>query len=294
MREAMQVRSPNEILKRYWRLSESNRRWRRDKLMQLRFALHLLFLFFISMPAVSDLAAQQTPAAGPHPKSQAEVDALRKVQADQQAQNWDAELVDIKHVLETFTDTEYKSMLLDMAIQAAQNKGDYAQTITFGEQAIQADPSNIEPYVKLAEVIALHTRENDVDKDENLKKVDTYANKALDLLKTAPAAPVGITADQWPAYQKQLQAQAHDALGLGDDVAKKYSQSIDEYKAAVDIYPNPIILTHLAKAYIEAKQFDDAIATDDKILAMSDAPDEVKQFAQEQKNSAAKLKGTAK
>lgn len=257
--------------------------------MKLRFPAYATAL---TLGAILLAAQQQQP--GPHPKSQKEVDALKKVQTDQQAQNWDAELTDINYVLENFADTEYKSMLLDMAIQAAQNKGDYAQTVAFGEQAIQADPNNVEAYVKVAETVALHTRENDLDKDASLKKVDTDAHKALDLLKTASTPPTGITADQWPTYKKQLEGQAHDAMGMADDVAKKFPDAIEEYKAALAVYSNPIILTHMAKAYIDAKQFDDAIATDDKVLAMSDAPAEVKQFAQQQKDSATKMKGAAK
>ncbi len=256
--------------------------------MQLRFPLYPIALLLLALPALT----QQ--ASGPHPKSQKEVDALKKVQADQQAQNWDAEIADINYVLENFADTEYKSMLLDMAIQAAQNKGDYAQTVAFAEQAVQLDPNNIEAFVKLAETIALHIRENDLDKDQNLKRVDMYSSKALDLVKTASTPPSGIPPDQWPTYKKQLEGQAHDAMGLADEVAKKYEQSIDEYKAALNAYSNPIILTHLAKAYIDAKQYDDAIATDDKALAMSDAPAQVKQFAQQQKETASKLKAAAK
>ena len=245
-------------------------------------------LLAIGMP----LCAQQKQAQpGPRPKSQKEVDALKKVQADQQAQNWDAVIADINYVLENFVDTEYKNTLLNMAMQAAQNKGDYAQTVSFGEQAIQADPNNSEAYVKIAETIALHTRENDLDKDQSLKKAETYGTKALELLKSSGTPPAGIAPDQWQTYKKQLEGQAHDALGMAYDVDKKYPQSIDEYKAALDAYPNPILLTHLAKAYIDAKRYDDAIAADDKVLAMSDAPADVKQFAQTQKDSATKLKG---
>jgi tetratricopeptide (TPR) repeat protein len=259
--------------------------------MKSRFPAYAMAL---AMVAAQGWGQQPAQPAGPHPKSQKEVDALKKVQADQQAQNWDAELTDINYVLENFADTEYKAMLLDMAIQAAQNKGDYAQTVAFAEQATQLDPNNIEAYVKLAETIAAHTRENDLDKDQSLKKVDTDAHKALDLLKTASAPPQGIPADQWPAYKKQLEGQVHDALGMADDVAKKFPESIEEYKAALASYSNPIILTHMAKAYIDAKQYDDAIATDDKVLAMADAPANVKQFAQQQKDSATKMKGVAK
>lgn len=259
--------------------------------MRSRFPAYAIALAMMTAPAWAQQPAQP---AGPHPKSQKEVDALKKVQADQQAQNWDAELTDINYVLENFADTEYKAMLLDMAIQAAQNKNDYGQTVAFAEQAIQLDPNNIEAYVKLAETVALHTRENDLDKDQSLKKVDTNAHKALDLLKTASTPPSGIPADQWPAYKKQLEGQAHDALGMADDVAKKYPDAINEYKAALDVYSNPIIVTHMAKAYIDAKQYDDAIAADDKVIAMPDAPANVKQFAQQQKDSATKMKGAAK
>ncbi len=263
--------------------------------MRHRFPAYAGVLIMAPVLAVATLAAtaQQASQSGPHPKSQKEVDALKKVQADQQAQNWDAEITDINYVLENFADTEYKSMLLDMAIQAAQNKGDYAQTVAFGEQAIQADPKNTEAYVKVAETIAAHMRDNDLNKDDEAKKVDTDAHKALDQLKTTSTPPPGVPADQWPAYQKQLEGQAHDALGMSDDAQKKFPESIDEYKAALAAYNNPIILTHMAKAYIDAKQYDDAIATDDKVLAMADAPANVKQFAQQQKDSATKMKGAA-
>ena len=260
--------------------------------MRFRFLVYASAMLMAVIPAAAQQAAPQAgQSAGPHPKSQKEVDALKKVQADQQAQNWDAELTDINNVLENFADTEYKPMLLDMAIQAAQNKGDYGQTIAFGEQAIKLDPNNVEAYVKLAETVALHTRENDLDKDASLKKVDMYAHKALDLVKSGPP-PAGVAADQWPAYQKQLEGQAHDALGMADDVAKKFPEAIQEYNTALAAFPNPIILTHQAKAYIDAKQYDDAIAADDKVLAMADAPAQVKQFAQQQKDSATKMKGT--
>jgi hypothetical protein len=47
----------------------------------------------------------------------------------------------------------------------------------------------------------------------------------------------------------------------------------------------------LAKAYVGNKQYDEAIATADKVAAMNDAPAVVKQFAQQQKDAATKLKG---
>ncbi len=238
------------------------------------------------------LAALPVLGQQPKPKTQKEVEALQKVQAAAQAGNYDAELQAINYVLENFADTEYKNMLLDMAVDAAQKKGDYAQTLAFGEQAIQADPNNIITRVTLAEAIAQHTRDNDLDKADKIKKANDYANKALDLLKAANNPPPGISPDTWPAVKKQLTGQAEDALGLTAELDKKYPEAVDDFKSAVAIDPTAVSQAHLAKGYVENKQYDDAIATADKILAMNDAPPVVKQFAQQQKDAATKLKGS--
>jgi hypothetical protein len=46
----------------------------------------------------------------------------------------------------------------------------------------------------------------------------------------------------------------------------------------------------LAKAYNENKQYDDAIATADKVLAIPTAPPVIKQVAQQEKDKATKLR----
>ncbi len=136
--------------------------------------------------AASLLSAQ---AQQPKPKSQKEVDALQKVQAAAQANNADGEIQAINYVLENFADTEYKPMLLTMGMEAASAKGDQAQLQVFGERALEADPNNVQARVLLAESIAGRIRENDLDKEQNLKKAEDYANKALELLKGNPRPP---------------------------------------------------------------------------------------------------------
>ena len=231
------------------------------------------------------LGAQQ-----PKPKSQKEVDALQKVQAAQN--DPDAEIQAIDYVLENFQDTEFKVQLLNMATDAAQRKGDYEKTIVYGERTLGADPNNIPVRVTLAEMIAAHTRENDLDKEQSLKKVEDYANKALDLIKTATVPPVGIPPEQWPDVKKDFSAQAHQALGQDAELRKKYDEAITDYKTSIGeaARPDPAVSARLAKAFNENKQYDDAISTADKVLAMNDAQPAVKQFAQQQKDLAAKLK----
>ncbi len=236
-------------------------------------------------------SGQAQPQSGPRPKSQKESEALQKVLQAQQSGNWDAEIQAINYVLENFADTEYKTLLLNMAVDAAQNKGDYPQTIAFGEQAVQADPNNITARVTMAEDIAQHTRENDLDKETSLKKVEDYANKALDLLKNASSPPAGMNPAAWPDTKKLLTSQCYDALGQVASLRKNYAAAITQFKTAVDADPsNSVALARLAKAYVDNKQYDEGIATADKVLALPDAPQAVKNFAQQQKDIATKAK----
>jgi tetratricopeptide (TPR) repeat protein len=244
-------------------------------------------------PAQQGQGAQPAPQTqGPHPKSQKELEALQKVQTAQQSGNWDAELAAINNVLENFADTDFKPQLMTMAMAAAGQKNDYAQIVTWGDRLIQADPNDIPARVTLAEATAQHTRENDLDKAQSIKKIDDYANKALDLLKATNAAPVGVPDNLWPDYKKQLTSQSYDAIGQAAALDKKFPEAITAYKSALDAQPNsPVPSARLAKVYVDAKQYDDAISAADKVLAMNDAPPAVKQFAQQQKDAATKLKG---
>ncbi len=260
---------------------------------------------FVTAPLPAQTKPQaQTPAQpaaqqGPRPKSQKEMEALQKVQAAAQANNPDAEIQAINDVLENFVDTQFKPQLLAMAMQAAERKGDFEQTIVWAERVEQNNPNDFAAPILIAAVTAQHTRENDLDKDQSLKKVDDNANKGLDLVKSAPAAPPygfnGNAAD-WTAYKKDEAALAHDALGQAADLRKKYTDAIDDYKTALSegATPNPTTEARLAKAYLDNKQYDDAIATADKVLAMSGIPPAVQQFAQQQKDAATKLKATTK
>lgn len=258
------------------------------RLLKFAQATALTLAVGLSLQAQGQAPAQ---TQGPKPKSQKEVDALQKVQAAEQAQNWDGVITSVNGVLENFADTEYKPMLLNMAMDAAQRKGDQVQTAVYADRVIAVEPNNIPARVTLAASTVQHVRETDLDKEQNLKKVDDYANKALELLKTADTPPVGMPAAQWPEYKQQLTSQAYDSLGQSQGLRKNYPDEIKDFKSALDAQPtNSVAMARLSKAYIDAKQYDDAITTADKVLALPDAPASVKTFAQQSKDNATKLK----
>jgi tetratricopeptide (TPR) repeat protein len=226
--------------------------------------------------------------AGPKPKSQKEVDALQKVQ---QATDPEARIAAIDNVLENFSDTEYKLILLEMATQSAQQANDLGKVVVYGERTLKVDPKNPTAELAIASATVQNTKEFDLDKDKKLDQADKYAHDAIDSLKTAAPPNPQITDAQWQEAKKQMTAEAYASMGASAALRKKYDVAVNNYKTAADTDASPVILARLASAYNQAKQPDNAIATCDKVLAMSDAPAAVKTFAQQEKAKAEKAKG---
>jgi len=238
--------------------------------------------------AVLPLAAFQ--AKQPHAKSKKEQDALMQIQAAAQKNDPAGEIAAINNVLENFADTEFKPQLLNMALGAAEQIGDSAQVLTWAERVITGDPNDVAARVTVAETTAQHMRENDLDKADNVKKVNELAHKALDLIQSGGSIPAGIPDDKWPDYKKELAGRAWAAIAVASTVDKKYPDAIAAYKSALEFFPSSVVTARLAKAYLENKQYDDAIATADKAIGMPDANPQVKNYAQAQKDAATKLK----
>jgi tetratricopeptide (TPR) repeat protein len=240
-------------------------------------------------PGQQPAAAQQ---AGPKVKSQKELDALKKVQAAATPQE---RLEAIDGVLENFNDTEYKHILLDMAVQTAQQLRDPAKVEIYAERALKEDPKDATAQLAIASTTIQGTKEFDLDKEQKLTKAEKYAKNALESLKSEAAPNPQMTPEQWQEAKKQMSAEAHANLGAVEALRKKYDEALTHYKTAADEDPDPVILVRLANAYNEAKQPENAITTCDRILAMNDAPAQIKQIAQSEKAKAEKAKsgGTA-
>ena len=236
--------------------------------------------------AVPMLRAQKAP----QPKSQKEIQALQGIQA---AKTPDDQLKAIDNVIENFPDTEYKTMLLQMGMQIAEQKGDYAATVTYAERVLEGDPKNVFALSTLALQTTAHTREFDLDKDEKLAKAEKYANSAIANVKDAPKIRPDLTDDQWTKVKADIVAQCHDTLGRIAVLRKKYDVGINEFQTAISsgATPDSTTVVRLGDAYLQAGKYDDAIASFDKAIGMADAPAQVKQVAAARKADALKKKG---
>lgn len=234
--------------------------------------------FFLSGAAALVLALPAL-LAQPKPKSQAELDALKVMFG---AQTPDARIAACENVLTKFADTQFKAVALYFEGLSYEQKGDYPNTIVFGERTLEADPKHYQAMLMLATEIAQHTKEFDLDREDKLAQVQKYADGALALLKDAPKPNSQITDDQWTEAKKDFAAQAHSALGMGAMARKKYDVAETEFKASIDglANPDPSNIVRLGKTYSDEAKYDEAIAQYEKVMAIPDVNPAVRQIAQ--------------
>jgi tetratricopeptide (TPR) repeat protein len=225
-------------------------------------------------------------------KSPKEQQAILAVQV---AKTPDERIQAIENVLTNFADTEFKVALLQMAVQSEQQKNDYAQTVFYADRLLKADPKNAFALVTLASETARHTRENDLDRDEQLAKVDKWAKDAIESAKAMPKPRPDIPDADWDGFKKDMEAQADEALGMADAVRKNYDGAIANYKLSLNTgsSPNPATYVRLAQVYMNSGKLDDATFTLDKAINTPNVPPQVKSVAETLKADVAKRRPAA-
>jgi tetratricopeptide (TPR) repeat protein len=228
-------------------------------------------------------------AMGQKVKSKNEQEAVKAVL---DAQTPDAKIAAVEALLAKFKDTEFKSITLVMAAQAEQQKGDAANAIVYGNRALEADPKSYQAMLLVAGELAQGTKEFDLDKDEKEKRANKLASDAIAVIAAAPKPNPGLSDDQWNGAKKDMTAQAHETLGVIALVDKHYDVAINEFKTSADgaATPEATTLIRLTATYNNAKQYDLAASTADKVLAMPNVPDQFKKIALDEKQRATKMK----
>jgi len=228
-------------------------------------------------------AQQGGKPAGPAPKSQGEAQAL---QALMQAQgNPDAIIKQGDEFLTKYADTDFKEAVLLTMANAYQQKGDGDKAQIYGEKVLEVNPKNFQAELMLGELLASHTRENDLDKEEKLTKAEKYLKSAMVNVNTSPKPNPQITDAQWEEGKKFVTAEAHNDLGLIALVRKKFDVAIGEFKTASETDPQPAYMVRLASAYESTGKHAEAIAMCDKVLADPQLHPQIKQVATNIKNA---------
>jgi tetratricopeptide (TPR) repeat protein len=238
------------------------------------------------------LALGLSPLWAQKPKSQKEQQAIMAVQL---AKTPDDRIAAIEKVLTDFADTEFKTALLTMAVQTEEQKNDFAQMVFYADRLLKADPKNAFALVTLASETARHTRENDLDKDEQLAKVDKWAKDGIEAAKTMPKVSPNETDEDLDHDRKDMQAQGYVALGMADVLRKNYDGAATNYRQSLEIgvTPNPATLVRLAQVYMATGKLDNANYTLDKAINTPNVAPQIKTIAETLKAEIAKHKPPA-
>lgn len=238
------------------------------------------------------LALGYSPLWAQKPKSPKEQQAILAVQM---AKTPDERVAAVEKVLTDFADTEFKVALLTVAIQAEQQKGDYPQIVFYGERLLKDDPNNAYALVNLGAETARRTRENDLDKDEQLAKADKWAKAGIEAAKTMPKVAAAESDEDLDHDRKDMQAQGYVALGMADVVRRNFDGAAENYRKSIEVEatPNAATLVRLAQVYINTGKLDNASFTLDKAINAPNAPDQIKSIATNLKNEVAKRKAAA-
>jgi tetratricopeptide (TPR) repeat protein len=244
-------------------------------------------------PAQAAPPAQAGGPKVPAPKSKAEMDAVQAMIAA--ANDPDKAIAGAEALLTKFADTDFKTIALDVEADAYQRKGDFDHMVIFAERALETSPQDFQAALMLAKHYAVHTRENDLDREEKLGKAEKLANQVIETMKTLAKPNPQLPDDQWVEIRKDFAAEGYNAIGLTNLTRKNYVAAAAAFKSAVDTnsHPEPAYMVRLASALQSGGKNDEAIAWCDKVAAMPDAHPQVKNVAASIRAAAVKAGGKA-
>jgi hypothetical protein len=233
--------------------------------------------FWKSTAIVASLA---TLAHAQKPKSNKEREAIIAVQNATEA---DARLAAIENLLTKFADTEFKLPMLEMAIDTTRQKGDPDAMTIYCERTLDASPNNLDALSSLAKVTAGTIRDNDLDKEDKLKKVDDLTGKCLKLLPDAAKPYEQMPDNVWGARKNEFAADCHEAVASAAKVRKKFDLAVTEYQASLAARKDPATMVRIAQVYFMQGKYDESIALLNEVQAIPDVNPVVKQVAGNEK-----------
>jgi tetratricopeptide (TPR) repeat protein len=221
--------------------------------------------------AQQQTGAQQSQAApeanaGPRPKSQAELDALKalipELQNPASAQPAKVE-ADIQNFITKFPQSEYKEAVYTLGMDFFRAHNDYLKTLEYGEIVLKMNPDSLPALLSLGGSIPQRVKETDLDRDERLAQAEGYDKRAEAIANKGTYNGRPLTPDQL----QMVRAGVHSSLALIAFDRKQFQQAVTEYQQAIPLdQPSNAAVDYyrLAQAQEELKQFDAALASLDK------------------------------
>jgi len=171
------------------------------------------------------------------------------------------------------------SMLVGRAYAAAadayRKKNRHAQTIEYGEKAIELSPNDAYSMLLVADSLAESVVPNQPDYQEKLSKAENYCRRSLEILPQMFAAlprRQGVPEEQYAAMQHQTEALAHAILGYVHFRRQENAQAVEELNKAIQTEgykADPLDYYRLGLAHKRQGQLKEAESTFQRCLEAS-------------------------
>ena len=170
--------------------------------------------------------------APPAPKTQEENTAFRAILSnpDPAAAETAAKDFETKYPQSELRGTIYL-VLMDSYRQA----NNAPKTVEMGRKALESDADNPQALVIVANVLAEHTRDTDLDKDQRLGEAMKDAQHLLDTMNNWLATAPGLSDEQAQGFKPLLSSMAHSAMGMVEDLRKNPAEAEKHYRTAVEL-----------------------------------------------------------
>lgn len=234
-------------------------------------------------PATNSLRAQTKPAAQGSKQGQAPTGPSQQQIKDAQAigseLDPDKQMQMVADFVAKYPDSPFISDVYFYGANAAQQKGNIAKVIEFGEKSLKAKPDHFGALLLMATILPLPQAAQGADADKRLAEAEADANKALEMIPQLPKPP-NLTDEQFQQNKDAVTAQGHAALGMvhlerasqglsGPDAAE-LAKAEKEYQTAVSgANPNPEDYFRLGEAYAMDNKIDQAIEAFTKASQLS-------------------------
>jgi len=137
----------------------------------------------------------------------------------------------LESFLQTYPQSVVKKEVLDQLVDTYQQLGDQDKELSACSRLLQVDPSNMKAI--LYSVLIKKAQGQKSSDNQALDDAAALAQKGLALAK-----PAEVSDEEWKAETAVAFPDFHSAIALDDLISKKdYKGAIDEYKAALMLYP---------------------------------------------------------
>jgi tetratricopeptide (TPR) repeat protein len=186
-----------------------------------------------------------------------------------------------------FPNSELLPFLYQQVMGKYQKADNGDKTLDMGRKVLQYDPDNIGALVMSATVLAERTRTSDIDRDQRLNEVTTYAQRAIDNIRTgnymlAPNA----TPEQVQQFKDQVTSMAYQALGKAEMERENYPAAELNLRKATEGpgKGDAIVWYRLALALDHQSKYPDATGAITTAVALAPADSTVANMARSEQS----------